>query len=94
MSQKSLAVLALALAVAGSAAAQNVAVVNGEDTIEIRSVTVGQRIGSLWIVESGLAPGVRVVVEGVQKVRAGAKVRAETVQIEDGSPATVPGAQG
>lgn len=72
----------------------NVAVVNGEDTIEIRAVTVGQRIGSLWIVESGLAPGDRVVVEGVQKVRAGAKVRAETVQIEDGSPATVPGAQG
>jgi membrane fusion protein, multidrug efflux system len=30
---------------------------------------VGDRIGSLWVVEDGLKPGERVVVEGLQKVR-------------------------
>ncbi len=76
----------------------NVAVVKADDTIEIRSVKAGQRIGSLWIIDSGLAAGERIVVEGVQKVRPGVKVKAETISIEDAAPAaaapTAPAAQG
>jgi membrane fusion protein, multidrug efflux system len=53
---------------------QQVAVVADDNTVSIRSVTTGERVGPMWIVESGLHPGERVVVEGVQKVRHGATV--------------------
>jgi membrane fusion protein, multidrug efflux system len=72
----------------------NVAVVTSDDTVEIRSVTPAQRIGSLWIVESGLAPGERIVVEGVQKVRPGTKVAPEMVQIDSGGEPAEPGRAG
>jgi RND family efflux transporter MFP subunit len=45
------------------------AVVGADNKAEIRSVKVGERVGSLWVVEDGLKPGERVVVEGLQKVR-------------------------
>src|SRR5215475_242081 len=48
-----------------------VAVVDSENKIAIRPVKVGQRIGPMWIIDEGLHPGERVVVEGVQKVRPG-----------------------
>jgi len=51
-----------------------VAVVNGEDKIDIRSVTLGDSIGANYVISSGLNPGERVVAEGVQKVRAGIHV--------------------
>jgi membrane fusion protein (multidrug efflux system) len=35
---------------------------------------MGSRVGTMWIVTEGLKPGERVVAEGVQKARAGAKV--------------------
>jgi membrane fusion protein (multidrug efflux system) len=69
----------------------NVAVVGGDDTVEIRMVKPAQRIGSLWVIDSGLKAGDRVVVEGVQKVRPGLKVKPETVTIEEDAPAP-PGA--
>jgi membrane fusion protein (multidrug efflux system) len=52
----------------------NVAVVNADSTIEIRPVQVTHRVGGEWVVGSGLTAGERIVVEGLQKVRAGAKV--------------------
>jgi len=52
----------------------NVAVVGGDDTVEIRMVTPAQRIGTLWVMDQGLKAGERVVVEGLQKVRPGVKV--------------------
>lgn len=52
-----------------------VAVVGTDNKVSVRSVTMGERTGQMWIVESGLKPGERVVVEGVQKVRDGATVR-------------------
>jgi RND family efflux transporter MFP subunit len=45
------------------------AVVNGDNKVSLRTVMMGERSGALWIVDSGLKPGERVVVEGVQKVR-------------------------
>jgi membrane fusion protein (multidrug efflux system) len=65
--------------------------VGGDETVEIRMVKPAQRIGSLWVIDSGLKAGDRVVVEGVQKVRPGLKVKAETVKIEEDAPAP-PGA--
>lgn len=48
-----------------------VAVVGPGNEVEIRPVTVGARTGGNWIVEQGVAAGDRVIVEGLQKVRAG-----------------------
>ena len=54
---------------------QQVAVVGEDNKVSIRPVTVGERVGSLWIVNDGLKPGERVVVEGLQKVRDGSPVK-------------------
>ncbi len=63
----------------------NVAVVAG-DTVEIRMVKPAERIGTLWVVDAGLKAGENVVVEGLQKVRPGSKVKAEMVKIEEAAP--------
>ncbi len=51
-----------------------VAVVKPDSTVELRPVQVGERIGSMWIISRGLQPGERVVVEGLQKLKAGMTV--------------------
>jgi RND family efflux transporter MFP subunit len=52
-----------------------VAVVGPDNKVNMRTVTVGERTGQMWIVEDGLKPGERVVVEGVQKAREGITVK-------------------
>src|SRR5262245_14724616 len=54
---------------------QQVAVVTSDDKVSIRVVTVADQVGDQWIVSTGLRPGERVVVEGLQKVRDGAPVK-------------------
>lgn len=51
-----------------------VAVVGNDNKVTIRPVRMGERSGSLWVVEEGLRPGERVIVEGLQKVRSGVVV--------------------
>jgi RND family efflux transporter MFP subunit len=51
-----------------------IAVVDGQNKVNIRSVKVGDRIGSEWLISDGLRPGDRVVAEGIQKVRQGMQV--------------------
>jgi len=51
-----------------------VAVVGKDNKVSIRPVKVGERVGSLWMVQEGLKPGERVVAEGVQRVKAGMTV--------------------
>lgn len=51
-----------------------VAVVGADNRISIRTVQVGERAGEMWIIESGVSPGDRVVSEGVAKVRDGMTV--------------------
>jgi membrane fusion protein (multidrug efflux system) len=57
-----------------------VAVVTPENKVDIRPVKVGQRSGNLWIIDQGLKPGERVVVEGLQKVKAGMSVAPKPFQ--------------
>src|SRR5947208_1256955 len=52
-----------------------VAVVGGDNKIEMRTVKVGERSGSLWVIEDGLKAGETVVVEGTQKIKPGAVVQ-------------------
>lgn len=51
-----------------------VAVVGADNKVEIRPVTVGERIGTEWIISTGLKPGDSVVAEGTQKVTPGSTV--------------------
>src|SRR2546426_3950768 len=51
-----------------------VAVVGADNKIEIRTVKVGDRSGTMWVIEDGLKPGETVVAEGTQKVRPGVVV--------------------
>jgi membrane fusion protein (multidrug efflux system) len=52
-----------------------VAVVDSGNKVNVESVKIGDRIGSMWIVNEGLKPGERVVAEGVQKVSSGMVVK-------------------
>jgi len=51
-----------------------IAVVGADNKVEIRPVKVGERIGTEWIVSTGLNPGESVVAEGTQKVKPGVTV--------------------
>jgi RND family efflux transporter MFP subunit len=51
-----------------------VAVVGRDNKIEIRTVKVGDRTGTMWIIVDGLKQGETVVAEGTQKVRPGVVV--------------------
>ena len=57
-----------------------VVVVTPENKVDIRPVKVGERAGNLWIIDQGLHPGERVVVEGLQKVKAGMTVEPKPFQ--------------
>ena len=52
----------------------SVAVVGADNTVAFRSVKVGQRVDSLWVIEEGLKPGEKVIVEGLQRVKDGMTV--------------------
>lgn len=65
-----------------------VLVVGADGKVEQRPIVVGERIGADWLVESGLRPGDTIVVEGVQKARAGAVVK--PMPLGASSPAAVP----
>ncbi len=69
----------------------NVVVVDADNKVSVRSVKVGPRVGDLWVIDEGLKPGERVVVEGLQRLRDGMTVKAVPVAASASSPAA-PGA--
>lgn len=56
-----------------------VTVVGAKGAAEVRPITVSQTVGDKWLVTSGLKPGDQVIVEGLQKVRPGAPVKASVI---------------
>jgi membrane fusion protein (multidrug efflux system) len=50
-------------------------IVGADSVAQISDIEVGTRVDSSWVVSKGLKPTDRIVVEGLQKVRSGAKVR-------------------
>ncbi|MEO1202673.1 MAG: efflux RND transporter periplasmic adaptor subunit [Pseudomonadota bacterium] len=50
------------------------AVVGDDDVVELRRVEMGPRTPDGWIVESGLAAGERIALEGLQRLRTGTRV--------------------
>ena len=61
-------------------------VIKGDDTAELRAITLGQRQGNDVVITSGVAPGERVVLAGHLLVRPGGKVH-----VDSGAPAATPG---
>jgi membrane fusion protein (multidrug efflux system) len=53
-----------------------VAVVGPDGKADVRAVELGERVGSLWVVDKGLTPGENVIVAGLQFVRPGMTVKA------------------
>jgi membrane fusion protein (multidrug efflux system) len=51
-------------------------VVDARGKAQLRSLKLGQAVGGEWLVTSGLAPGDRLIVEGLQRAKAGEAVRA------------------
>jgi len=82
-----------------------VAVVGADNRVSMRMVKTGKQAGDLRIIEEGLAPGDRVITEGLQKVSDGMEVRpreatpqaatAATPAVPSGAPASTasPGGQ-
>ena len=63
-------------------------VVDESGTVQPRLLVLDRAVGNQWLVASGLAPGDRVIVEGMLNIRPGMTVKA--VDFEAGqSPATV-----
>ena len=58
----------------------SVVVVGSDSKATIRPVKVGERVGSLWIIEDGLQPGEQVITEGMQKAKAGELVQPKQVR--------------
>jgi membrane fusion protein (multidrug efflux system) len=54
---------------------QFVYVVGKGDTVQTRDVQTGPWAGDRWIIDRGLAPGDRVIVDGIQKVAPGRPVK-------------------
>ncbi len=62
-------------------------VVNAEGVVEQRILRAGRAIGTDWLVTDGVKEGERVVVEGVQRIRPGARVNAtERTRPAQGAP--------
>ena len=53
----------------------SVFVLGPADVAQVREIKVANRVGSSWVVTEGLGRSDRIVVDGVQKVRAGARVK-------------------
>lgn len=59
-------------------------VVDAAGEVQQRVLTLDRAIGDRWLVAAGLAPGERLVVEGSQRVRPGATVKAVAVEAKSG----------
>jgi len=56
-------------------------IVNAAGAVEARILTLDRAIGDRWLVTSGLTTGERVIVEGLQKARPGAAVKAVPFEV-------------
>lgn len=64
----------------------SVALVDGSGKVSFRNVKVGPKVDSLWVIEEGVKPGDKVVVEGLQRIQDGM-----TVVAKPAPPAGAPG---
>lgn len=68
--------------------AASVMVVGSDGKVQVRPVVADQTKGDKWVITSGLKPGDRIIVEGLQSVRPGVPVKAQVVTTRVASAAT------
>jgi membrane fusion protein (multidrug efflux system) len=59
-------------------------IVDAASKVQLRMLTLDRAIGDQWFVSSGIAPGERVIIEGMQKVKPGISVKAVPFEISGG----------
>jgi len=84
------AILVPQMAVQDLQGAKTVMVVGDDNKVAMRTVTLRQPYQDFYIVATGVKPGERVIVEGLQKVRPGVEVKAELKPAGDGKSAPAP----
>lgn len=62
-----------------------VALVDSDNKVTIRPVTVGPQVDTRWVIASGVSPGELVVAEGIQKVRGGVQVNPKPFNTNQGN---------
>ena len=73
--ERSSATLVPQLAVVEQQGAKIAMVVENNNTVAMRTLTLDERFGDFYLVKAGLKPGEQVIVDGVQKVRPGQQVK-------------------
>jgi multidrug efflux system membrane fusion protein len=58
-------------------------VVKNDDTVELRTIETGPSEGDQTVIESGLEPGETIVIDGVDKLTSGAKVKLRDAKADD-----------
>jgi multidrug efflux system membrane fusion protein len=66
--------------------------VNADDTVSVRKIELGVTDGDRVEVRSGLQPGDRIVIDGADKLRDGAKINVRAEASAPNAPAAAPGA--
>lgn len=66
----------------------SVAVVGADNKVAFRSVKVGPRVDSMWVIDEGLQPGDQVVAEGQQALTDGMTVRTKPVAASETAATT------
>lgn len=60
-------------------------IVDAENKVQLRMLELDRAIGDQWFVTAGLSPGDRIIIEGIQKVRPGATVKAVPTESKQGN---------
>ena len=58
----------------------SVFLVNAENKLEARQITVGEKIGEFFIIKEGLQSGDKIILEGVQKARSDMEIIPELTE--------------
>ena len=61
-------------------------VVDDQNKVQERQVTVGPTVGNFWLIKDGLKPGEKVAYEGLQKIRDGAVVAPVVQEVKQITP--------
>jgi membrane fusion protein (multidrug efflux system) len=67
-----------------------VGVVGSDDKVVVKTVVPGVRVEKLWQIDSGLAPGDQVIVEGFSRVKSGAAVKPQEAPPEAAAESSPP----
>jgi RND family efflux transporter MFP subunit len=61
------------------------AIVDRNNAVNIQAIKVGDQIGSSWVILNGLNPGDRLIIDGIQKVTTGMRVKPKLSQQKPGA---------